>query len=303
MNNDSTNEVKTYGRELDLVLLLTDGNFYTTVEMSERLGVTRRHLYNYFENLKNKGFKFERRGHQYAIDMSSSFFETMRRNSSLNYDEASYICRILQGQPGKNTMATSISNKLKRLYGLPDFDDDRTLKRINTNANKLQDAIAQKTTVRLNRYSSPHSGTVSDRIVEPFLMINDRQDVICYEITTNTCKTFKVARIASVDALNVKWTYEDRHQTPYSDVFGFTGDQRHNISLRLGLLSYNLLKEEYPATAPLIVADGTDHWRVDLICASMLGPARFVLGLYDDVKILGDNDFKQYVKQRIKDMR
>lgn len=296
-------EVKSYGKELDLVLLLTNGNYYTTTEMAENLGITRRHLYNYFEALKRKGFKFDRHGYGYAIDMSSAFFENMRKNSNINHDEASYICRVLQNLPDKNTIATNISNKLKRLYSLPDADDDRTWKRITTIANKLQDAVAQKATVRLNHYSSPHSNTTSDRIVEPFLMINDRQDVICYEINSDSCKTFKLARIESVDVLNVKWTYENRHRTPFTDVFGFTSDKRYNISLRMGRLSCNLLKEEHPTAEPLIVADGNDHWRIDLICASYLGPARFVLGLYDDVKVLGDNEFKDYIKKRVKAMK
>lgn len=304
MNNDTAKmNVRTYGRELDLVLLLSDGNYYSSAEMAERLGITRRHLYNYFEALKNKGFIFLHKGHNYALDMSSPFFDTLRSSSMLTIDEASYLCRLLQGLTEKSATAMTISNKLKRRYNLPDITDDRQLRRLTSIANKLQDAIAQKYTVKLGKYSSPHSHTVSDRIVEPFLMLNDRQDVICYELNSGTCKTFKLARIGSVDILNVKWTFESLHQTPYTDIFGFTGNERHRVSLRLSQLSHNLLLEEYPAAAPLIVADGDDHWRVDLICVSLLGVTRFVMGLYDDIQILGDNEFIEHIHQKVKSMR
>lgn len=34
-----------YGRELDLILLLTDNANYTTQQLADRLGITRLHLY------------------------------------------------------------------------------------------------------------------------------------------------------------------------------------------------------------------------------------------------------------------
>lgn len=303
MSQDTTTDTRSYGRELDLVLLLSDGKFYTTGEMAIHLGVTRRHLYNYFEALKSKGFRFDRRGYAYALDMNAPFFDNMRRNATLSAEEASYICRVLHDLSDASTMALAISGKLRRLYSLPDPADAGAYKRITGIANKLRDAIAQKSTVRLNRYSSPHSNTESDRIVEPFLMINDRQDVICYEINSATCKTFKLARIASVDTLGVRWTYEERHKAPYTDIFGFTGNAHHSVSLRLGLLSHNLLIEEYPAAAPLIVPDGHDHWRVDMLCVSLLGITRFVLGLYDDIEVIGDSSFKRHIKEKVAAMK
>jgi len=303
MSEETTTAVKSYGRELDLVLLLSDGKFYTTGEMATHLGVTRRHLYNYFEALKAKGFRFDHRGHAYALDMNAPFFDNMRRHATLSAEEASYVCRVLDGIDDANSLALAISSKLKRLYSLPDPADKSAFRRITAIANRLQDAIAQKATVRLNSYSSPHSHTESDRIVEPFMMINDRQDVICYEISSATCKTFKLARIASVDMLGVKWTFEERHKAPYTDIFGFTGDARHRVSLRLGQLTHNLLTEEYPAAAPLIVPDGHSHWRVDMLCVSLLGITRFVLGLYDDIEILGDAAFKRHIKDKVTAMK
>lgn len=36
-----------YGRELDLILLLTENTSYTAQQLADRLGITRRNLYYY----------------------------------------------------------------------------------------------------------------------------------------------------------------------------------------------------------------------------------------------------------------
>ena len=38
-----------YGRELDLILILTENNSYTAQQIADRLGITRRNLYSYFD--------------------------------------------------------------------------------------------------------------------------------------------------------------------------------------------------------------------------------------------------------------
>ena len=44
--------------------------------------------------------------------------------------------------------------------------------------------------LRFVDYSSPHSHSVTNRVVEPFLLMNNNQDVRCHEIETRTNKTF-----------------------------------------------------------------------------------------------------------------
>ena len=40
-----------YGRELDLILILTENASYTAQQIADRLGITRRNLYYYFDYL------------------------------------------------------------------------------------------------------------------------------------------------------------------------------------------------------------------------------------------------------------
>ena len=74
--------------------------------------------------------------------------------------------------------------------------------------------------------------------------------------------------------------------------------------LLLGQLSRNLIVEEYPLSEPSITlaSDGV-HWILDIEVASFLGIGRFVMGLYDDIKVLGDEQFKAYIKEKVDSMK
>ena len=68
----------------------------------------------------------------------------------------------------------------------------------------------------------------------------------------------------------------------------------------LGELSYNIMKEEYPQAKPFITdgADGRHLLRLDVCSYSGIG--RFVLGLYDDISVLGGDGFKAYLDAKLK---
>ena len=51
-----------YGRELELIILLTNETPLTALQISERLGITRRNLYYYFDYLKDCGFRIIKKG-------------------------------------------------------------------------------------------------------------------------------------------------------------------------------------------------------------------------------------------------
>ena len=104
----------------------------------------------------------------------------------------------------------------------------------------------------LRNYSSPHSKTVSDRIVEPFLFMNNGLDIRCHEIKSHTNKTFKLARIGEVELLDVEWIAEKEHKQVFTDLFMFSGEERHAVTLLLDQLARNLIVEEYPASATCI---------------------------------------------------
>ena len=73
------------------------------------------------------------------------------------------------------------------------------------------------------------------------------------------------------------------------------------MKLRLGRLAYNVFTEEHPDATDGIVADG-DRWLLTLKVCSYKGVGRFVLGLYGDIEVVGDDGFRSYISQTIAEM-
>ena len=291
-----------YGRELDLILLLTDNNRYTAQELADRLGITRRNLYYYFDYLRTCGFTLIKSGVTYRLDRGGAFFRRLHENIALTEDEAAYVCRRLDMTDPDGFRSKGVRTKLARAYNLADASTPEILRRVDRNLTVLRRAIAEKYMVTLHDYSSPHSGSVTDRVVEPFMLGDDNRDVRCHELRTGVNKTFKLARIGSVELLDVPWLHEEEHRTVFTDIFMFSGEERLPVSMRLGQLSHNLLMEEYPASAAYIRDDGDGHWLFETEVASYLGIGRFVLGLYHDIEVTGGPDFLRYLDGKVAEM-
>src|SRR3712207_8911731 len=102
------------------------------------------------------------------------------------------------------------------------------------------EAIKQQKVVCLKDYSSPHSNTVTDRMVEPYQLLNENLDIRCYELKTHMCKTFKLARIGEVVVYDTPWIYTDLHTDVFIDMFMFSGTERDRKSTRLNSSHANI---------------------------------------------------------------
>lgn len=288
-----------YGRELDLILLLIDNKGYTTLELAQKLGVTRRNLYYYLDYLKESGFILIKTGTTYRLDRHSPFFKKLHESIAFSNDEATYLYRLLEHAQKKDYQAQSIKAKLERYFNLEVLTDVGQRKRAEQNAAMLKEAMMQRKIACLKSYSSSHSKTVSDRLVEPFLFLNGDMDVRCYEINSHTNKTFKPSRAASVEITDVEWLNEAEHRKIYTDIFMFSGEERHHVKMYIGRLSHNLLLEEHPLSESFITeTDDKERWLFETDVVSFLGIGRFVLGLYDDIEVLGSEEFKAYLKSK-----
>ena len=293
-----------YAKQLDLLAMLIDGDSHTADELCQVLGTTRRNLYYYFSFLRDYGFELVRTsGGKYYIGPHSPFFRNIARSVDFTSQEVSYLFSLLAGTVDKSPLQHSVKRKLERFYGLSGFVDDATRRRVTSHAEILNKAIAQRKIVLLKDYSSPHSKTVSTRVVEPFLFLNEQADIRCYELSSHTNKTFKLSRIGSVVITDADWAFADSHKQVYTDIFLFSGDTRHHISLRMGQLSHNLMLEEYPQSERCFTQEDDSHWLFTTDVVSYLGIGRFVLGLFSDIQIIGDEVFKMYVRNVLKDMK
>lgn len=287
------------GRELELIILLTRNADYTAQDLCEKLGVTRRNLYYYLDFLRYAGFEVIKHGYYYRLGRRSRFFTRLREGIDFTENEAVFIRRLLERADENNPLVPHLKAKLDRFYDFRITNDPHLQTRLAHNVEKLIDAIKFKSVVLLRNYSSPHSHTVTDRFVEPFELMNGNNDVRCYEILSGMNKTFKVARMGDVEPVDATWGNEAKHRRVFTDVFMFSGEEQFGIDLLLGQLSRNLFAEEYPQAADCLTPAADSRWHLHIDVCSYTGIGRFVLGLYDDIEVLGDAGFKAYLKAKI----
>ncbi len=292
-------------RELQLLLLLIENHRYTVPELCDKIGISRRNLYYYLDFFRFAGFKVENRRPYYSISKDSPFFRKLDASIHLTEDEAIMIRRILERIDDSSPQMQRLMQKLNKLYDLEIIDSAELREQVAQNVSALYDAIKQHRTVVLKGYSSPHSNSVRDRIVEPFLFMNGNQEIRCYELSSKMNKTFKLSRIQEVQLLDIIWSHEAHHRRMFTDPFMFSDEHQTPVRLHMGRLATSILREEYPQTERYIepVEGDADHWLCDMPVCSYAGVGRFVMGLYEDIEVLGDEGFKDYLNKKINHLK
>ncbi len=162
----------------------------------------------------------------------------------------------------------------------------------------LQHACSTKKTVILHNYASNNSGTISDRMIEPFQIISESGMVYGYNIHDKCNKVYAISRIGYVEIMEQKWEHPDQHNPIHVDDFHMTGSKPIHVNLQLTLAARNLLVEEYPSAKAHITADKNDEniWYYDADVYRMEGVGRFYIGLANMVKIIVGDELKAYTK-------
>lgn len=297
MRNDSTEKI------LRLIVKLLDGIDHTAENLCSEFEISRRTLYYMLETLRSSGFIIFKSNGCYHIDRRSPFVNSVVKTVQFTDNELLTVWNLLGMVGTGNDTVNSLRRKLDSVYDFSTIVNTPEARQRANKVKKLTQAIDRKRVVKLIDYSSPHSHSVRDRIVEPYLMMNNNRDVRCNELSTGMNKTFKLARIGDVEVLDTPWINEDRHRQMFTDVFMFTGEEHHHVRLRLGQLSRNLFLEEYPQGVKNVQPGNDDnHWILDLEVCDYRGIGRFVLGLCEDIEILSDDNFKEYIDKKIKTM-
>lgn len=281
------------------MLLLTQNRLLSIEEICNRVGMSRRSVYRYIDAFKSMGFVVKKEGTRYRLDHSSPFFSEIVTGIQFTEAEGVALSQILNSVYNNSAEVRALREKLSNLYN-PDILSrhgvDSTLAQ---NISRIFQAIKEERVVLLRDYNSPSSGQVSNRIVEPYLFINENAEVRCYELSTKMNKTFKVSRCADVELLDLLWSHKEEHMPFYSDLFGFTGDTRLPVSILLGQLSTSVLLEEYPDAQRQMSLQPDGRQLLKTEVCSYVGIARFVLGLYDDIEVVDSPEFKEYLLQRV----
>ena len=236
-------------KQLELLVLLSDGRNYTVEELCERMELSRRNFYYLLDFIRHAGFIVFKHEGCYHIDRRSPFFT-----------------RLLQA-------VQFTDNDIRTIYSLLTMADNGSSVAVNQLRRKIENAYALSV-------SAPSS----------------------VRLLPHTNKTFKISRMKDVEELDTPWLHEDRHRQVFTDIFMFSGEERHRVKLRLGQLSHNLFVEEYPQGVRYVARQEDSSWLLDIEVCDYRGLGRFVLGLYKDIDIVEGEGFMAYMQEEIESL-
>lgn len=289
-------------RELNLLLLLTENHNYTVPEICDRVQISRRNFYYYLDFFRLAGFKVEHSKPYYRVSKDSPFFRKIDEVVHFTEDEAITMRRILDKTGDQSIQVERLRRKLDRLYDLQILDNEEMQEQLAHNVTTLYEAIKRQVAVKLVNYSSPNSNTTSNRIVEPFLLMNGNREVRCFELSSGINKTFKLSRMEDVQLLDVTWEHQNKHHKIFTDIFMFSDEKQWTVTLLMGRLSSSILLEEYPKARKYLTQQDETHWQLELPVCSFIGIGRFVMGLFEDIEVQGCNEFKEFLNNKINNL-
>ena len=96
--------------------------------------------------------------------------------------------------------------------------------------------------------------------------------------------------------------FKHEHKEGYTDIFHISSNERLPIKLKMGLNSVNLLIEEFPLAEKYITQSDDNHWILETEVCRFEGVGRFVIGLLDDIEILGSDEFKLFLQEKVRNI-
>ena len=282
-------------RILRLMKMLTANTSYTVDDMAERLDMSRRTIYRYIDTFRGAGFVIKKSGNCIRLDKESPHFKDISQLVHFTEEEAVILKRAIESIDDTNLLKQNLKRKLYSVYDNKILADTIVRGSNAATVHALINAIEEQRQVILHAYRSSHGSAVRDRLVEPFAFTTNYVQVWCFDTESKSCKLFKLARIDSVEITNTEWQYQPQHEKSFIDIFRMNGNERLRVRLSLGILSRNLLLEEYPLAEQQLTPTEDGRWILDTEVANYAGVARFVVGLMDDIRIIDTPDLEQYL--------
>ena len=283
-------------RLLRLMKLLTANTTYNVNQLSERLDMSRRTVYRYIDTFREAGFVIKKSGDCIRLDKESPHFRDISQLVHFTEEEAVILKSAIENIDDTNLLKQNLKRKLYSVYDNKTLADTVVRGKNAPNIRALIEAIEQKRQATLHGYRSAHGGEVRDRRVEPFAFTTNYVQVWCYDPESRANKLFKTARIGSVEVSDAQWEHETEHSEGFIDAFRMHGDTPCRVRLELGMLSYNLLCEEYPLAERDVTPQGRGRYLLDTPVAGMAGIGRFVVGLLDDIRIVDSPELSAYIR-------
>lgn len=282
------------------VLLILDCKYGRTIqELSDHFDISQRTVYRYFDTFKQVGFVIENNNGYFRVDKENAVDQDISRLLHFTEEESFILSKTIHAIDEDSELKEKL---IKKLYSLYDFDrvlHAITKKEETENIYILIQAIKQQKQVILNEYKSSNSKDIRDRLVEPIDFTLNYNGVWCYDTEDKTNKIFKVSRIKEVTPLEINYQYKPEHRVGITDIFRMESFEPVAVQLKLSLLAYNLIIEEFPLSEKYLKKIDDTHYLLTTDVGNFIGVGRFVLGLPGEIEVVYPKSFKDYLNDKI----
>jgi len=282
---------------LRMLMTLSTKRRYSLHELMERFDVSESTAYRHIRTIEGAGFVVAKLKGSYRLALESSTGKTLKNLLHFTPEEVYILERTMDLLHDSVPVKSRLLLKLHTLY-----DTQSLAKLANTDkqqiVQQLAKAIENKCCLNLKDYRSNNSQKIEDRLVEAFEFLPDYSGIWCYETASDSCKQFKISRIAAIEVLAQPWANEAAHTVAFTDAFRMSGSNAKLIvEARLSLKAFNLLIEEFPLAEQYLIKHG-DYYRLKVPVASFEGIGRFVLGMAGEVHIVSPKSFINFLEKK-----
>jgi len=279
--------------------MMTGNVTYTVSDLSDRLEMSVRTIYRYIDTFREAGFLVKKQGEVFRLDKSSPYFKDISQLIHFTEEEAYILKSAIESIDESNLLKQNLKKKLYTVYDYKILAETVTHGKDAKNINRLIEAIENKQQVQLRNYSSAHSETIRDRIVEPFAFTTNYIQLWAYDVEKQSNKLFNIRRIESVQILPQPWRHTAEHKSGKIDIFRISSFEQIPVKLKLNLRAVSLLTEEYPLSEKQITKTDDNEWLLETEVCSLEGVGRFIMGLLQDIEILEPEKLKDFVRKKM----
>ncbi len=286
-------------RILRFILLLSGSYPRTKEECINFLEIKSSAFYSYCNVLKDSGFNVVQKDGKYNIEYTEDNPHILSGLLHFSEEECWLLSNVIDDLNENLVGANILKKKLVSFLNQDKAVEAYIQKEKTAIVQALRKAQQTKKQILLIDYSSGNSQTVRNRMVEPYEFKDDFNMVWAFDTGLKQNRQFKVCRIGNISETPFAWEYAHAHRSLPVDLFRNTGELYKQIEFRLNLRAKNLLTEEYPLSSRHISQISPNRYLFKALVAKYEGPGRFVLGIMEDIELVGDEGFRQFLKEKL----
>ena len=290
-------------RILRFILLLSGSYPRTKDECTNFLEIKDSAFYNYCKLLKDSDFNLVQKEGKYRIEFTEDNSHILSRLLHFSEEECCLLSNVIDDLDENMGGANNLKKKLVSFLNQDNAIEAYIQKEKTAIVQAIRKAQKAKKQILLIDYSSGNSQTVRNRMVEPFEFKDDFSMVWAFDTGLKQNRQFKVCRIGDVLESPLAWEHAHAHRSLPVDLFRNTGELDKQVEFRLNLRARNLLTKEYPLSTRHINLIGSNQYFFKASVAKYEGPGRFVLGIMEDIESVGDEGFRNFLKEKLNNFK